>query len=222
MGVRAGAEHHATGVEPPAAGAHPDAGTGTLERLDRAPLVDPNALPLRLGAQPIHQLYRIEDAAAAHANAAEIKGRAQCLADFVPAEEPEGIEPEPPRGLDRAPCLFEVRRRERHHEPAGGLVIAVDPALPEEPHHFGHVALAQPRQPARFTLAEVPDRKAVAVVQRLGQHPRVPAGGAMAGELLLHHGDGHVRVQLLQGEGRPQSGEAGPDNHDVGRMVTLE
>ncbi len=195
---------------------HTDAGAVGADALDPGPFEDGHAGALRLPPEPLDQLHRIEDAAAGVERAAQIAIAVHLGARLRGAQQPAVIDAQPPRGVHGGAHLLEVRRRQRHVQLPGPLQVAVDAALVEKADQRIEVLRPEPRQAFRLIPAEMLHRQRMGVIDRLDQHAGVAPGGAVGGEPLLEHDDVGLRLEPLEGVRRPQPGEAGPDDGDVG------
>ena len=73
MGVGARRQRRAPGLDGTVRSADSHTCARRLDTLDWAPLVDPDALSLRLVPQPVHELDRIQNPAAGHPHGTEVE-----------------------------------------------------------------------------------------------------------------------------------------------------
>jgi hypothetical protein len=82
--------------------------------------------------------------------------------------------------------------------------------------------LSQPRQDCSFIPAKVRDGERVRMIEGLRNDSGVAATTAIAGNALLQDDNGQLRVEFLQEQRRPQTGETRADDDDVSARIAGE
>lgn len=187
-----------------------------LHRDRRRPLVHPHAEPHRRLQQPDDELGRVDQPAGVlQPHAAPVDRRGDLRLHRRRVGEDLHVVAEP---LVQRALLLEPRvlvRRDRRHQLAGELEVAVDPVATHVLHVAGEVLARQPLQ-QRHLVGEAGQP----VLQPVGQRPDAEAAVAAAGpeahRAALEQDDVARRVVGLGVQRRPQAGEAAADDAQVG------